>query len=358
MLIMDLSHDNNSNDFCAKNSSDRATVLIVDDTPANISLLAGLLKDSYRTVVAKSGEQALTRVFSGQLPDLILLDILMPGIDGYEVCRRLKEDPRSKYIPVIFISAMDNTGDEEKGLEVGAVDYITKPISPPIVLARVRTHIALAMQRNELLREVAHRTEELERSRRELIRRLGLAAEFKDNETGLHVQRMAEYTRLMALEMGFTKIDADTLASAAPMHDIGKLGIPDEVLCKPGRLTNEEFQTIKEHPEIGARILENPDSELLKVAQQVALFHHEKWDGSGYPHGLKGEEIPLVARIAALADVFDALVSERPYKKAWTLEAALDLFEEQKGLHFDPNVVEAFKRVLPQVVEIKERLAE
>jgi putative two-component system response regulator len=169
---------------------------------------------------------------------------------------------------------------------------------------------------------------------------------------------MAEYCRLIALDMGFSEMDADTLSSAAPMHDIGKLGIPDEILCKPGRLTPDEFEVIKGHPEIGAKILENPDSELLTVARQVALFHHEKWDGSGYPHGLKGEEIPLSARIAALADVFDALVSERPYKRAWTMDATLQLFEEQKGLHFDPNVVEAFNRILPQVLEVKERLAE
>lgn len=338
--------------------NERATVLIVDDTPMNISVLVGLLKQDYKTVVAKDGDQALNRVFSGNMPDLILLDIMMPGIDGYEVCQRLKEDPRSKHIPVIFISAMNDVGDEEKGLLVGAVDYITKPISPPIVLARVKTHLALAMQRKELLREVSIRTDELANSRRELIRRLGLAAEYKDNETGLHVQRMAEYCRLIALDMGFSEMDADTLASAAPMHDIGKLGIPDEILCKPGRLTPDEFEVIKGHPEIGAKILENPDSELLTVARQVALFHHEKWDGSGYPHGLKGEEIPLSARIAALADVFDALVSERPYKRAWTMDATLQLFEEQKGLHFDPNVVEAFNRILPQVLEVKERLAE
>ncbi len=338
--------------------NERATVLIVDDTPMNISVLVGLLKQDYKTVVAKDGDQALNRVFSGNMPDLILLDVMMPGIDGYEVCQRLKEDPRSKHIPVIFISAMNDVGDEEKGLQVGAVDYITKPISPPIVLARVKTHLALAMQRKELLREVSIRTDELANSRRELIRRLGLAAEYKDNETGLHVQRMAEYCRLIALDMGFSEIDADTLASAAPMHDIGKLGIPDEILCKPGRLTPDEFAVIKGHPEIGAKILENPDSELLKVARQVALFHHEKWDGSGYPHGLKGEEIPLSARIAALADVFDALVSERPYKRGWSMEATLQLFEEQKGLHFDPHVVEAFHRILPQVLEVKERLAE
>jgi putative two-component system response regulator len=338
--------------------NERATVLIVDDTPMNISVLVGLLKQDYKTVVAKDGDQALNRVFSGNMPDLILLDVMMPGIDGYEVCQRLKEDPRSRHIPVIFISAMNDVGDEEKGLLVGAVDYITKPISPPIVLARVKTHLALAMQRKELLREVSIRTDELANSRRELIRRLGLAAEYKDNETGLHVQRMAEYCRLIALDMGFSEMDADTLASAAPMHDIGKLGIPDEILCKPGRLTPDEFEVIKGHPEIGAKILENPDSELLTVARQVALFHHEKWDGSGYPHGLKGEEIPLSARIAALADVFDALVSERPYKRAWTMDATLQLFEEQKGLHFDPNVVEAFNRILPQVLEVKERLAE
>lgn len=337
---------------------ERPRILIVDDSPLNISVLVGLLKSDYKTLVAKDGEQAFNRVFSEQQPDLILLDIMMPGIDGYDVCRQLKQDPRSKHIPIIFVSAMSEVGDEEKGLALGAVDYISKPFSPPIILARIKTHLALALQKRELEYEVLRRTEELERSRKGLIRRLGLAAEYKDNETGLHVQRMAEYTRLVALEMGVSKEDAETLAAAAPMHDIGKLGIPDAILCKPGRLTEEEFETIKSHPEIGARILESPDSELLTVAREIALYHHEKWDGTGYPNGLSGEDIPLFARIASLADVFDALVSVRPYKKAWTIPEAVALFEEQKDKHFDPNVVDAFKRVLPKVLAVKERLKE
>ncbi len=339
-------------------ATEKATVLIVDDTPMNISILVGLLKPFYKTVVAKDGEQALNRVFSGSVPDLILLDIMMPGIDGYEVCKRLKADPRSKHIPVIFISAMSDAVDEEKGLLLGAVDYIAKPVSPPIVLARVKTHLALSQQQRALANEVEARTQELEKSRKELIRRLGLAAEYKDNETGLHVQRMAEYARLIAVEMGFSHKDAETLAAAAPMHDIGKLGIPDEILCKPGKLTAEEYKIIQGHPEIGARILGTPDSELLLIAQQVALYHHEKWDGSGYPQGLKGDDIPLVARIAAVADVFDALVCVRPYKKAWPLEKVLALFEDEKGRHFDPQVIEAFKQVLPEVQEVMVRLAD
>ncbi|SEF91252.1 HD domain-containing phosphohydrolase [Oceanospirillum linum] len=336
----------------------RPRILIVDDSHLNISVLLGLLKSDYKTLIAKDGQQAFYRVFGEQPPDLILLDIMMPGIDGYEVCRQLKQDPRSKHIPVIFVSAMSQVADEEKGLSLGAVDYISKPFSPPLILARIKTHLALASQNRELERQVLRRTEELDRSRKDLIRRLGLAAEYKDNETGLHVQRMAEYTRLIALEMGVSETDADTLAAAAPMHDIGKLGIPDAILCKPGRLTEEEFETIKDHPGIGARILDNPDSELLRVAREIALYHHEKWDGTGYPAGLTGEDIPLSARIASLADVFDALVSERPYKQAWTVPEAISLFEEQKSKHFDPNVVNAFKRVLPKVLEVKERMKE
>lgn len=337
---------------------ERPKILIVDDSPLNISVLVGLLKSDYKTLVAKDGEQAFTRVFVESPPDLILLDIMMPGIDGYEVCERLKSDPRSRHIPIIFVSAMSDVGDEERGLALGAVDYIGKPFSPPIILARIKTHLALAMQQRELEREVKKRTQELEHSRIELVRRLGLAAEFKDNETGLHVQRMAEYARLIALEMGFTAQDAETLAAAAPMHDIGKLGIPDDILCKPGKLSSEEFEKIKQHPEIGARILDSPDSELLQTAREIALYHHEKWDGSGYPRGLAGEAIPLVARIASLADVFDALVSVRPYKKAWSVPEAIALFESEKGKHFDPMVVDAFKRVLPKVLEVKERLKE
>lgn len=341
-----------------QSNMERPRILIVDDSPLNISVLVGLLKSDYKTLIAKDGEQAYSRVFSDQPPDLILLDIMMPGIDGYEVCRTLKQDPRSKHIPIIFVSAMNEVGDEEKGLALGAVDYITKPFSPPVIQARLKTHLALALQQRELEHEVLRRTEELDRSRKDLIRRLGLAAEYKDNETGLHVQRMAEYARLIALELGFSETDADNLASAAPMHDIGKLGIPDAILCKPGKLTEEEFDVIKTHPEIGAKILENPDSELLRTAREIALYHHEKWDGTGYPEGLSGESIPVTARICALADVFDALVCIRPYKKAWTVVEALNLFEEQKGKHFDPNVVDAFKKVLPKVLKVKERLSE
>ena len=324
----------------------KPTLLLVDDEPVNLRVLKQLLANDYQLIFARNGEEALKLTETRQ-PNLILLDVMMPGLTGFEVCRQLKQQADTRHIPVIFVTALNDEHEETEGFEAGAVDYITKPISPAIVKARVKTHLSL-VQADELLD-----------SRLQVVQRLGRAAEYKDNETGMHVMRMSHYSKELALAYGLTDKQAEILLHAAPMHDIGKIGIADSIMLKPGKLTDEEFATMKNHPEIGAEIIGDcGDSLLLKVAKSVSLTHHEKWDGSGYPHGLKGEEIPLVARIAALADVFDALVSERPYKKAWTLEAALDLFEEQKGLHFDPNVVEAFKRVLPQVVEIKERLAE
>jgi len=337
---------------------EKQTVLVVDDTPENIDVLSGALRPHYKVKAALNGEKALKVAFSAPHPDVILLDIMMPGLDGYEVCGALKANPLTKKIPVIFITAKTAVEDEQKGLDLGAVDYITKPISPPIVVSRVKTHLALSNQNRHLEQKVVERTSQLHHTRLEIIRRLGRAAEFKDNETGMHVIRMSHYTRLLAEAISTDREWIDLIFNAAPMHDIGKIGIPDKVLLKPGKLDDEEWEIMRKHPEFGANIIGDDTSVLLQMAKEIALSHHEKWNGFGYPNRLKGEEIPLSGRVVAIADVFDALTTERPYKKAWTVEDAVKLIDEESGGHFDPDIVQVFHRVLPQILEIKAMYAE
>ncbi|RIX48324.1 MAG: two-component system response regulator [Rhodocyclales bacterium GT-UBC] len=336
----------------------KQSVLVVDDTPDNIDLLTEVLSDDYRIRVATSGEKALKIVYSDEPPDLILLDIMMPGLSGLEICRRLKANPDRRRIPIIFVTAMSSVEDEKLGLELGAVDYITKPISPPIVRARVRTHLALYDQTRELERMVNQRTQELLTTRQQIIRRLGRAAEFKDNETGNHVLRMSHYARLIAEAHGLGQAAASIIFNTAPMHDIGKIGIPDAILLKPGKLDAAEWKIMHQHPIMGAEIIGKHENELLESARIIALSHHEKWDGSGYPQGLKGEEIPLEGRIVAIADVFDALVSVRPYKAAYSVDYSLSLMENDTGRHFDPELMKAFKKALPEILRIKEIYAD
>lgn len=335
-----------------------STILLVDDVADNLDILNEVLSPHYRTRVALSGEKALKIALSASPPDLILLDVMMPGLDGYQVCEQLKADPRTSGIPVIFVSAMGEMEDERRGLELGAVDYIAKPVSPALVLARVRTHLALHDRNRELARQVSERTAELFNTRQQIIRRLGRAAEFRDNETGNHIIRMSHFCRLIGQAAGLGEKSVEILYQASPMHDVGKIGIPDRIMLKPGPLDADEWEVMKRHPEIGAQIIGRHDDELLQTARTIALYHHEKWDGSGYPHGLKGEEIPLMARIAALADVFDALATTRPYKEAWPLEKILSHIEAQAGKHFDPALIEPLKRALPEMLQIQERFAD
>jgi putative two-component system response regulator len=320
----------------------KQTVLIVDDEPTNLRVLNQVLSDNYKLIFAKSGQEALRLVEKDQ-PELILLDVMMPEITGYEVCQSLKNSHQFKSIPIIFVTALNDSGDEAKGLNMGAVDYISKPISPAVVKARVKTHLSLVD------------AEELRATRLQVIQRLGRASEYKDNETGMHVMRMSHYSRVLALAYGFSENDADNLFNAAPMHDIGKIGIPDSIMLKPGKLTDEEFEIMKQHPEIGAEILGESDSDLIALAKMVSMTHHEKWNGTGYPKQLKGEEIPIEGRIVALADVFDALTSVRPYKEAWSIEKAMAFIHEQKNKHFDPELVDLFEQQLEAILDIKER---
>lgn len=332
---------------------EKQVILIVDDVPANIHVLSEILRPTYQVKVVTSGMMALKIAMQSNPPDLILLDVMMPGMDGYEVCRQLKAHAATRNIPIIFITAMDEVKDETTGFALGAVDYITKPVNPSIVQARVKTHLALVDQNRVLEKKVKARTAEIKDTRLQIINCLGTAAEYRDEETGMHIFRMSQYSRLIALAAGFSQEEADLLLQAAPMHDVGKIGIPDKILLKPGKLDPEEWQVMKTHTTIGAKIIGEHSSKLLKLAHEIALSHHEKWNGTGYPQGLVGEEIFLAGRVVMLADVFDALTSERPYKKAWSEEEAVAEINQGSGTHFDPQLVQAFMKVLPQILEIK-----
>jgi putative two-component system response regulator len=333
------------------------TILVVDDIPENIDVLAGILRPHYQVKFATNGRDAL-ELCQGDPPSLVLLDVMMPGMSGHEVCQRLKADLRTGDIPVIFLTALVETRDEEIGLALGAVDYLHKPCHPAIVLQRVRIHLQLHNQNLALEAKVRERTRQLDDTRVEIIRRLGRAAEYRDNETGLHVVRMSQSAGLLARAAGVPESLADLLVEAAPMHDIGKIGIPDHILLKPGKLDPAEWAVMKTHPLIGAEIIGEHESDLLRLARTVALNHHERWDGGGYPHGLAGEAIPLEGRIVTIADVFDALTSERPYKKAWPVDEARDFIRDQAGLAFDPTLVALFLDLLPKIVEINQRFAD
>jgi len=342
---------------------DKETVLVVDDTPDNLTLMADLLKDRYRVKVAINGEKAIKIAGGENPPDLILLDIMMPGLSGYEVCAQLKRDHATRDIPIIFLTAMDATEDETRGLEMGAVDYITKPISPPIVLARVTTHLKIKAaadflrDKNVYLEnEVGKRTREVVAIQDVTILALASLAETRDSDTGNHIRRTQYHIKTLAEQLkGHPRfrhfLDDDTIGllyKSAPLHDLGKVGIPDRILLKPGRFTPEEFEIMKTHAALGRDAIEHAEKRLgmhvdfLKYAKEIAYGHQEKWDGSGYPEGLGGDDIPISARLMAVADVYDALVSRRVYKDGMSHEKALAILIQGRGSHFDPDVVDAF----------------
>lgn len=315
-------------------------ILIVDDEPNNLAAMRQVLSGQHKLVFAINGEQTIAAALKHQ-PSLILLDIQMPDRDGYSVCRELKSDARTSDIPVIFVTGLADAGHEEEGFAAGAVDYIVKPITPAVVVARVRTHLALV------------KTTRLEQSYREAILMLGEAGHFNDTDTGVHIWRMAAYARTLALGAGWTEADSDQLELAAPMHDTGKIGIPSRILRKPGPLDAQEWEVMRTHPQIGHDILVRSQAPVFQLAAEVSLRHHEKWDGSGYPGALKGTEIPQSARIVALADVFDALSMKRPYKDPWPLDKIRQYILDNSGTHFDPEMVAVFERVLPQLLAVQ-----
>ncbi len=339
-------------------------ILVVDDTKTNITVLLEMLRDDYKLGVAMNGPKALEYARS-QHPDLILLDVMMPGMDGYEVCRELKRDPSTRDIPVMFISAVKEAKNKTEGLNSGGVDYITKPFDVSEVKARVKTHLTLKVAQERLENQnavldqrVKERTRELRNTQIEVVTRLCLAAEFRDTETGNHIKRISHYTALIAKQMQLEEEQQELIYHASSMHDVGKIGIPDDILLKPGRLEQNEWIIMKKHSEIGARMLEGGSSKLLQLAHNIALTHHERWDGKGYPKGLKGEEIPIAGRITSLCDVFDALTTKRPYKGAWPVADAIREVLAGRGTQFDPDVVDAFECVQEGFVRIKERFSD
>ncbi|GEO80292.1 response regulator [Pararhodospirillum oryzae] len=315
-------------------------ILCVDDDPLNLALLRQTLQESYDVVFATSGEGAL-RAVTRHAPSLILLDVQMPDLNGYEVCRRLKNNPVTSDIPVLFVTNMADVGDEEAGFEAGGVDYLTKPVSPPIVRARIANHLSLV------------RVNMLENSYRDAVFMLGKAGHYNDEDTGVHIWRMAAYSRALAGLMGWSEERCDLIEMAAPMHDTGKVGIPDAILKKPGPLTPEEWEVMKTHSTIGHDILAGSDAPVFKLAAEIALNHHERWDGRGYPNGLAGTAIPESARIVAVADVFDALSMRRPYKAPWPLAQVVATLRHDAGAHLEARLVDAFLDGLPRILAIK-----
>lgn len=355
------------------------TILVVDDAPENLSLISSLLRDTYKVKVANSGEKALRHVQGEPRPDLILLDIMMPGLTGYEVISQLKSDPATRNIPVIFLTAMSDAEDEKKGLELGAADYITKPISPPILLARVKTQIEnkavadfLRDQNHYLETEVTKRTREISAIQDVTITAMASLAETRDSDTGNHIRRTQYYVLALANKLkthprfGYFLSDQtiDLLFKSAPLHDIGKVGIPDRILLKPGRFTPDEFEIMKTHTTLGRNAIEQAEKQLgmkvefLEHAKDIAYYHQEKWDGSGYPTGKSGDDIPISARLMAVADVYDALISRRVYKDGMPHEKAVAIILEGRAQHFDPDIVDAFMELQDEFRAIAARFAD
>jgi putative two-component system response regulator len=341
-------------------------IVIVDDVEANLLLLRHFisLQEGAHDVQAFTDAQQALDFCQLTAPDLVITDYMMPGLDGIEFIRRLRATPARGEVPVLMVTANDEIDVRHRALEAGANDFLTKPLDKVEFRARLRNMLALRAGQRRLedraawlAEEVLKATDDLRRQERETIFRLSRAAEFRDPETGDHIQRMAHYSWMIAVRLGLPLEQQRLMLEAAPMHDVGKVGIPDHILLKPGKLTDEEFAIMKQHPVIGHSILSGSASPLLEMAAAIALSHHEKYDGSGYPLALRGEAIPIVGRIVAVADVFDALTSARPYKPAWELERALDFMREQRGRHFDPQCVDVFLERLDEVHSVRARFA-
>jgi putative two-component system response regulator len=360
-------------------SGEKPTILVVDDTPDNLTLVSSLLKKDYRVRVAINGEKALKIAFSETPPDLILLDVMMPIMDGYEVCQQLRNSPLTAHIPIIFLTAKSEVEDERKGLSLGASDYITKPISPPILEARVKTHLAAKAYADFLKDKAAYLESEVVRRTREVsaiqdvtIQAMASLAETRDADTGNHIRRTQFYVKALTSQLKnhpsysvyLTNSMIEMIFKSAPLHDIGKVGIPDRILLKPGRFDPAEFEIMKTHTTLGRDAIQAAENSLglqvgfLSIAKEIAYGHQEKWDGSGYPEGLKGESIPISARLMAVADVYDALISRRVYKDSMPHEKAISIIEDGKGTHFDPDMVDAFLAIQDEIKAIAARYAD
>lgn len=360
-------------------AAEKSTVLIIDDTPENLVVLGELLRPHYRVRVANGGKRALQVATTEPLPNLILLDVMMPEVDGYSVMAELKADARTRDIPVIFVTSLDSAADEERGFALGAVDYIAKPVKPATTLARIRTHLELKQARDSLVDQNAYLEAEVSRRMAQnqtiqdvSILALAYLAEIRDTETGNHLRRTQGYIRVLAEQLKthprfsdfLTDTNIQTLVKSAPLHDIGKVGIPDRILLKPGRLTAEEWEIMKTHAFLGSEAIRRAEGEagqpieFLRMARDIAHYHHERWDGSGYPDGLAGDDIPISARLMALADVFDALISKRVYKPPLSAGDVTKIIAKDRGRHFDPDVTDAFLACLPDFVVIARRYAD
>lgn len=316
---------------------------MVDDDESIRLLFERALGQEYEIITAADGEEALDTAAGDRAIDLVLLDIDMPGRNGLEVCETLCAHRNTTGVPIIMLTGNRDDEDEVRALEAGAVDFIRKPAQLSVIHSRISLHLRMKEYRDHLDRLVTERTQQLYDAQLEIVYRLGLASEYRDNETGMHVRRMSAYSHLLAREAGLATDWCETLYHAAPLHDIGKIAIPDRILLKPGRLTKEEFEVIKTHTTVGAKILEGSGSQILELARRIALSHHERWDGAGYPHGLAGDTIPLEARICTISDVLDALTSERPYKRAWSFAEAFEEVLSLSGHAFQPELVEIFR---------------
>ena len=350
-----------------------ASVLVVDDKQDNIDVLMQMLVNhGFTNISAITDPREAEPMYRATAFDLVLLDIRMPHLDGYQVMERIKAVEQNGTPNVMVLTAQTDRETKYKALDMGVRDFLYKPFDQLEAMARIRNMIETHLLHHEVRRqsEIIHhqnvvlehrvhqRTQELEDTRLEVVRRLGRAAEYKDNETGLHVVRMSKICKILACAVGMSADDCELLLNASPMHDIGKIGVPDHILTKPGKLDDMEWAAMKKHALMGCEIIGNHPSPLLRMARVVALTHHERWDGGGYPNGLSGEDIPLVGRICALADVFDALTSERPYKQGWSVTEAVDYIKQQSGKQFDPQLVEKFLTHLPQITSIHDNYQE
>ncbi len=341
-------------------------IMIVDDNQINVSLLEKLLRTAdFTSIKSTTDPREAKNIYRDFQPDILLLDLDMPHLDGFQVMEQLKEIEREAFLPVLVITGRNDNATCVRALEAGALDFIVKPFEPVEAINRIRNMLQVRLMhkqvrdQNRLLEDkVRERTKELHETRLDVIHHLGRAAEYRDNETGMHIIRMGKAAYLLGKAMRWDDDQCELLLQASPMHDIGKIGIPDKILLKPGKLAHEEWEIMKTHTTIGAELLSGHSSDLMVMARSIALTHHEKWDGSGYPNGLKGEDIPMEGRICAISDVFDALTSDRPYKKAWSIEDAIAEVYRGAGKHFDPNLIAQFKIILPEILAIKEQFAD
>lgn len=344
----------------------KAKILIVDDKPANVMLLEQIVQQKgYRHIRTTTDPRQTESIYLEFQPDLILLDLQMPHMDGFQVMARLHEISQENYIPIIVLTAQTDQPIRLKALNSGAKDFLTKPFDINEIQQRISNILEIRLLHNQVLEQnrdlednIRERTQQLEDTRLEVVERLGRAAEYRDNETGMHVVRISRFSQCMAKALGWDDQQCRLILHSSPMHDIGKIGIPDRILLKPGKLDHDEWKIMKTHSEIGGEILAGSETDVMKMAERIANGHHEKWDGTGYPKGLKGDEIPVEAQIVTLVDVFDALTTEHPYKKAWPVEEALTFIKENNGIMFNPHLVETFMRILPEILELKERYGE